>query len=230
MSRPVIILNLKSYKEVFGEEGLKVLSIIEEVADEFPQVIFAVAPNITCLSEFVKSRRKVRIYSQHADPFPMGAYTGHIPLEAIKLLGADGTLINHSERPVSIKTVSSVVEQARHLAIEVIACGGDIEEISKIASLKPNYVAFEPPELIGTGISVSKARPEELKASVAIIVEQSESRSIPICGAGISSGEDVKLALEYGARGVLIASAFVKARNKKEKLTEFALAAESAVY
>jgi len=230
MVKPVIILNLKSYKEVLGENGLKALTIIEDVAKEYPQIIFVVAPNLACLSEFARRKKRVKVYAQHADPIPVGAYTGHIPVEALKILKADGTLINHSERQVSLDTISRVISEAQRLEIDVVACGGSIDEISKIAALRPKYVAFEPPELIGTGISVSKARPEDLKKSVKVILERSGNMSIPICGAGISSGEDVRLALEYGANGILVASAFVKATDKKKKLIEFASAAESAVY
>ena len=229
MSRPVIILNLKSYKEALGDKSKGILYIVEEVAKAYQKIDFVIAPNIAHLSELASRKQRVRIFAQHCDPVPLGAYTGHLPLRALKMLGVDGTIINHSEKPVSFDVISKIVNEAKTCGIEVVACGGNLETKPLIASLKPRYVAFEPPELIGTGISVSRARPEDLKASIGFILRNSDNKSIPICGAGISSGEDVKLALEYGALGILVASAFVKAKDKKEKLIEFASAIESAL-
>ena len=39
-----------------------------------------------------------------------------------------------------------------------------------------------------------------------------------LCGAGVSNKEDTKKALELGVKGVLLASAFVKAKDPKEFL------------
>ena len=43
-----------------------------------------------------------------------------------------------------------------------------------------------------------------------------------LCGAGITSGEDVKKALELGTKGILVASGVVKAKNPRKVLEEFA--------
>ena len=40
---------------------------------------------------------------------------------------------------------------------------------------------------------------------------------IPLCGAGISNSEDVKIAMDLGVNGVLVASAIAKAPLKKAK-------------
>jgi triosephosphate isomerase len=85
-------------------------------------------------------------------------------------------------------------------------------------------VAMEPPELIGTGISVSKAKPETITSTVEAVREVGFSGPI-LVGAGISTGEDVKKAMELGANGVLVASAVVKAKDPYEKLKELAGAA-----
>lgn len=229
MRKPVIILNLKAYKEAF-EEGLRILDVVEDVAREFPQIEFVLAPNAFCLSEFSRKKQRVKVYSQHADPVPLGPYTGYLPIEAIKILRADGVIVNHSERPIGIDIISQVVERSRSLGVEILVCARDVDEVSRVARLRPNYVAFEPPELIGTGISVSRAKPNELKLSVDTIIKESCGESLPICGAGISTSEDVKLAFDYGAMGVLVASAFVKTSDRKKKLLEFASVAESAFF
>jgi triosephosphate isomerase len=86
-------------------------------------------------------------------------------------------------------------------------------------------VSFEPPELIGTGIAVSKAQPEVVTNTVKLVREVNAEVTI-LCGAGISHGEDVAVALKLGTQGVLVASAIVKAKDQYSILREFAEAAK----
>ena len=41
-----------------------------------------------------------------------------------------------------------------------IVCVKDVAEARKYARLNPDYIAIEPPELIGSGKAVSKEKPE----------------------------------------------------------------------
>lgn len=43
-----------------------------------------------------------------------------------------------------------------------------------------------------------------------------------LCGAGISGGEDVRVALKLGAKGVLIASSVVKAPDPRAAMLDIA--------
>jgi len=49
---------------------------------------------------------------------------------------------------------------------------------------------------------------------------------VVLCGAGISSGDDVEAALKLGTKGVLLASGVVKAKEPKKVLLEMAEAAQ----
>ncbi|MCD6235493.1 MAG: triose-phosphate isomerase, partial [Thaumarchaeota archaeon] len=89
------------------------------------------------------------------------------------------------------------------------------------AALGPDMIAIEPPELIGTGIPVSKAKPEVVSGAVEA-VKRINTEVHVLCGAGISTGEDVARAIELGAEGVLLASAYVKAKDPKKVLSEMA--------
>jgi len=85
----------------------------------------------------------------------------------------------------------------------------------------PDMIAIEPPELIGTGISVSKARPELITESVNEI-RRLNSRVKVLCGAGVTSAEDVSKALELGSEGVLVASGIVKSKDPRIVLQSMA--------
>jgi triosephosphate isomerase len=94
-----------------------------------------------------------------------------------------------------------------------------------VASLKPDVIAIEPPELIGTGIPVSKAQPEVVTGT-AKLVREVNKKVVILCGAGISRGEDVAAALKLGTQGVLVASGIVKAKDPYTVTREFADAAK----
>ena len=87
---------------------------------------------------------------------------------------------------------------------------------------EPDFIAFEVPELIGSGRPISKEQPGSVKKFVKAI-KGITRRSVPLCGAGISTGDDVRAALGLGTRGVLVASAVVKAKNPEKVLRSFAL-------
>ena len=216
----MLVINLKSYIETIGKRGLELLEAAEKVAEEYG-IDIAIAPQFTDIYLLSKNSKKVKIFAQHIDPIEPGAYTGHILPEAVKEAGAVGTLINHSEKPMKIIDIEKAINIAKRLGLITIVCANDSIVGAAIAKFNPDYVAVEPPELIGTGISVSTARPEIVINSVKMIKEINSNIKV-LVGAGISNREDVKKALEFGAEGVLLSSAVAKANNFYEKIKELA--------
>ncbi len=150
-----------------------------------------------------------------------GAFTGHVLAEAVKAAGATGTLLNHSERRISNSEIESSLRLAKEADLLTLLCA-DAPEIGRdISRLDPTIIAIEPPDLIGTGISISKARPELITSSLHAIRKISPTVKI-LCGAGITTSEDVSKALELGTEGVLVASSIVKSRDPARVLHEMA--------
>ncbi len=89
--------------------------------------------------------------------------------------------------------------------------------------LKPTAVAIEPPELIGSGTSVSKVKPEVVSGTVDLIRRQRNDVAI-LCGAGIVNGDDVRSAIKLGADGILVASGVVKAKDPRAAVLDLATA------
>jgi triosephosphate isomerase len=101
-----------------------------------------------------------------------------------------------------------------------VVCTNNAGVSVAVAALKPDIVAVEPPELIGTGIPVSKAKPEVVSGTVKL-VKKINPETVILCGAGITAGEDVAAALKLGTKGVLVASGIVKAKDPRKVLMEF---------
>ncbi len=226
MPTPVIIVNLKLYAESVGERAVEIAKRAQEVQRE-TGVTFGIAPSM--LDAWVVARAvEIPVYVQHVDPVNPGARTGHVSPRLLKEYGLAGSLVNHSERRLRLADIAKAVSALKEEGLTSIVCAGDPRETLAVAALEPTAVAFEPPELIGTGISVSKARPEAVTETVELVRNHHPGVTV-ICGAGVSTGEDVKRALELGVDGVLLASAVAKSPDPRKKMMELAEGALSAL-
>lgn len=219
MGSPLILINFKCY--VAGEKALKLARICEQVSRRY-KVNIVVAPQPTDICQIAKNV-KIKIFSQHIDPVDAGAYTGHVTALAVKESGARGTLINHSERRLGLKDIGRCIKLARKHGLISVVCSGGLAESKRIAKFNPDFLAYEDPLLIGTGRAVSRVKPEIVKRFVKM-VSKINPRIIPLCGAGISTSEDIRTALELGTRGVIVASAVAESKNPKPLLIKMAKA------
>jgi len=215
---PLFLINFKCYEEALAK-GAKDLAIAaKKISDEY-KVEIAVSPVYTDLTMI--SQLGIKTFAQSADPIEPGSYTGHVPLEAIKLAGAIGVMINHSEKRLSLDGIKFLISKSKKLDLISLVCGASIEECVEIANFKPDIIAIEPPELIGTGKSVSKYKPESVYQTVKNVKKIDPEIKV-LCGAGITNGDDVREALKLGAEGILVASSIVKAKDKEAKIREMA--------
>jgi len=221
---PLILINFKTYEEATGKRALKLAENAEKASLE-TEVCIGLAPQSTELAS-VARLVTLPVFAQHVDPVTPGSFTGHILPESVKEAGATGTLINHSERRLKLASVDTAIKRARDVGLVSVVCANNPDVSAAVAALKPDMLAVEPPELIGTGIPVSKAKPDVVSGTVKLVKEIS-SDVVVLCGAGISQGEDVDAALKLGTEGVLVASAVVKAKDPYTVLLEFAEAITS---
>lgn len=212
---PLIITNFKTYEHVTGEAAVALAKIHEKVArDTGVSIMCAVQPMDL---HRVSSQVNIPILSQHFDPHLPGQTTGCLILEALKQAGAMGSLLNHAEKRIPFDAIIECLNRASSLGLFTVLCSRDHEEARRLAALKPDCIAVEPPELIGGERSVSTAEPNVIKKSVEALP------NIPVLvGAGIKNGKDVEIAMKLGAKGILIASGVVKAKEPEKVLRELA--------
>lgn len=153
------------------------------------------------------------------DPAEPGAHTGQVVAESLAASGARGSLVNHSERPLSEEDTGRAVERLRAIALTAVVCARDVAAARSLARFRPPYLAIEPPELIGGQRSVSTARPEVITGAVEAVHAVSPE-TLVLCGAGVHDRSDVRLALELGSHGILVASAVTKAPEPGRALVE----------
>ncbi|MFN3910385.1 MAG: triose-phosphate isomerase [Candidatus Anstonellaceae archaeon] len=213
-SKKFIVLNLKAFESTYGFPGTNLCRIAKEVGNSYG-VRIIVCPNPLILYNAVETGAE--IFAQHVDPNKPGQFTGSINAKMLAVAGVKGSMLNHSEKRINPEHIKNAIDSLKENELESLLCVQNTSEALKYATFKPDYIAIEPPELIGTGISVSRAKPEVITSTISALKEVDKQIKI-VCGAGISNAEDVKKAIELGVDGVLLASAFVNATNHRKFL------------
>ena len=219
LQTPIILVNFKTYLEATGKKAVELAKKANKASRE-TNVCIAVAPQFADIAS-VAEAVSIPVFAQHIDPITQGNCTGHVLAESVKEAGAVGTLINHSERQLKLADIDAAIKIAREKKLVSCVCANNPSVSAAVAALKPDIVSIEPPELIGTGIAVSKAQPE-IVTNTLKLVRGVNAKVTVLCGAGISHGEDVAVALKLGTQGVLVASGIVKAKDPYSMLREFA--------
>jgi triosephosphate isomerase (TIM) len=206
----MIVVNFKTYKEATGYKAVNLARICKRVMDDTRVRIVAV-PQVADLRNCIETGAECWV--QHVDPVQQGKNTGWITVEDVEEAGATGTLLNHSEHKLAPETLEKTMTLISGMAFQGCVCAGNLDEAIKCAKLKPNYIAYEPPEFIGSAEkSVSSERPDVIEQVVKTI-------EYPILvGAGIHSVDDIKTAVRLGAQGILISSDIVLSEGQENEL------------
>ncbi len=216
----MFIINCKNYEEISGNKIIKFVKTAEKISKKF-RVKIAVAPPQHLIG--VVTNSTIPILAQHVDTAKVGSTTGYIVPELLKKSKVKGSLINHSEHRIPSKEISELVSKLKQLKMISVVCVKDVAEVKKYAKLNPDYIAIEPPELIGSGKAVSTEQPD-LISKAADAVKKEKNNTKLLCGAGIVSGNDVSKAIELGSKGILVASGIIKAKDWTKIISEFSKA------
>jgi triosephosphate isomerase len=214
------IINLKNYLEVAGDNTSRIVKDAEKVS-QILNVDIIVSPPQPYLALITK-QTKLKVIAQHIDIKKPGSTTGYYIAEIIKEIGVYGSLINHSEHTLKIDEIKQSIDKLKELNMESFVCVKTIEELKEILPFEPDFIAIEPPELIGTKKSISSEKPSLIKECHNVIKGYQKSQLI--CGAGINRKEDIEIALENGASGILVSSSITKSNNWYNKIFELASA------
>ena len=210
-----LIINLKTYKESSADNAIKIAKSVSELNDyaTSKRVEIIICPNITDIKDTIKE--EVNTYSQHIDNYDYGAHTGYTIPHMLKDIGVLGTLISHSEHILDINQIEKNIKAAKDVKLQTCVCVRDIKTAKEVSKLNPDFIAIEPKELIGGDISITTSNPQLIKEAKKIV------GNVPLLiGAGIKTKEDVKLGIELGAIGVLVASGVAKASDPKKAIKE----------
>lgn len=212
----MIFINYKTYPESTGVNAVGLQEAINKTATDFALPVISCPQTVDFRS--VLSKAKQPVWLQHVDSVERGRATGWVIPEVAKEMGATGTLLNHSEHKLQFEILVKTVDLCKKIGLRTLILAGSPEECRKVAELQPDFIGYEPPELIASkDTSVARSEPEIIKKVVSAL-----PHSKIIVGAGVKDREDVRVSLKLGAVGVILASAVVLADDPLSVLQDLA--------
>lgn len=217
----MIFLNFKSALRGTGENAMKIVAALKDAQKE-TEVPIVLVPHTLDIFE-VSNAWDGEVWAQHAD-YDRG--TGRNQVELLKEWHKgkiSGVFLSHSEHKYEgWNMLAKVVRECEEFQFKSMVFAGSQTEIEKMIELqmKPTFLAYEPPELVGSqDTSVAKAKPKDIEKAA----ELAKKMDVPlIVGAGVKDAEDVKKSIELGAVGVAVSSAVILAEDPKSVILDLA--------
>ncbi|MBA4383511.1 MAG: triose-phosphate isomerase [Anaerolinea sp.] len=145
---PFFETSIKNY--IYGDAVLAYAKEADAAAKEFDIDVIFVAPytDIRWISE---NTDRLIVFAPYMDFLRPGRGIAEILPEALKVAGAQGVVLNHSERPMTLNALKKTIDRANELDLLTFVCADTTSEAQAIAHLHPDILNPEPTDLIGSG-------------------------------------------------------------------------------
>ena len=220
---PYFEIGTKNY--IYGDTVLAYAKAADEAAKKYDIDVLFITP-ATEIRRVVENTSRLIVLAPYMDTLRPGRGMADILPEGLKAAGAQGVVVNHCEKPMSLPAIRKTIERARELDFLVFACADTVAEAKAIAQLHPDIINPEPTELIGgTGSGVSdmgyvRQVIDAIKAiDPEIMVEQA---------AGITNGQQVYDFIMAGSEAAGAASGIMNANDPFAMIDEMIAATRRA--
>ncbi len=205
---PYFEIGTKNY--IYGDKLLEYAKAADAAAEKYDIDVLFITPVVE-IRRVVENTKNLIVIAPYMDTLRPGRGMADILPEALKAAGAEGVVINHCEKPMSLPAMKATIDRARELDMLVFACADSIAETKAIAELNPDIINPEPSELIGGtsgGVSdmgyVQQVIDEIRKINPEILIEQA---------AGITNGQQVYNFIMAGSEAAGAASGIMNAKD-----------------
>ncbi len=210
---PFFETSVKNY--IYGDAVLELACAADAAAVKYDVDVLFIAP-YTEIRRIRENCPHLIILAPYMDTLHPGRGMADVLPEALKAAGAQGVVINHCERPMTLSAIKKTIDRANELDMFSFVCADTIEEAKAIAQLHPDIINPEPTELIGSGnASDMRYVMEAIKAVKAIdpdiMVEQA---------AGITTAQQIYDFIMAGSEAAGSASGILNSPNPIELLDE----------
>lgn len=210
---PFFEIGPKSY--LYGDDVLELAKAADTAAAKYGVDIIFTTP-IVDIRRVREATSYIHVFAPHMDPIYPGRGLADILPESLVAAGADGVMLNHCEKPLSLDVLQETIRRADEVGLTTIVCADSMADAGKIADLKPDIIVAEPSELIGTGISVGKAYVEAATKAVKDV----DPDILVLTAAGIANGDDVYNTIIAGADATGSSSGIARALDRAAMVDE----------
>ena len=133
----MIFVTFKTYQEASGANAVHLALICQKTANDTNVPIVAVVQPLDAAT--VKKSITTPVWLQHTDPFKPGAHTGYIDIATAISYGISGTLLNHSEHPLSLEQITQTMKTINLYHVSAMVCAPNLDELIRFAKLTPDF-------------------------------------------------------------------------------------------
>lgn len=144
---PFFETGVKNY--IYGDAVLEYAQVVDAAAAKYDIDIIFIAP-YTDIRRVAENTQNLIVFAPYMDTLRPGRGLADVLPEAIKAAGAQGVVLNHCERPMTLSAIRKTIERANELDLLTFACADSIVEAKAIAQFQPDIINPEPSELIGS--------------------------------------------------------------------------------
>jgi len=218
---PFFEIGPKSY--LYGQDVIDLAIAADKASEKYGVDIIFTCP-IVEIARVKAATRRIHVFAPHMDPLKPGRGLADILPESLVAAGAEGVMLNHVEKQVTLSALKATIARADEVGLATIVCADSMAEASMIAKLRPNIIVCEPSELIGTGVSVGS---EYVEAAMHA-VKDVDPEIMVLTAAGIANGTDVYNTIKAGADATGSSSGVAKAADRAAMVDEMISAARKA--
>ena len=210
---PFFEIGPKSY--LYGEDVIELAKAADAASVKYGVDIIFTTP-IVEIARVKAATTHIHVFAPHMDPLRPGRGLADILPESLVAVGAEGVMLNHVEKQVTLSALKETIQRADEVGLATIVCADSMAEASMIAKLRPNIIVCEPSELIGTGVSVGA---EYVEAAMHAVKDVDPDIMV-LTAAGIANGQDVYNTIIAGADATGSSSGVAKAADRAAMVDE----------
>ena len=210
---PFFEIGPKSY--LYGQDVIDLAIAADKASEKYGVDIIFTTP-IVEIARVKAATKHIHVFAPHMDPIVPGRGLADVLPESLVAAGAEGVMLNHVEKPLTLATLKATIKRAEEVGLTTIVCADSIVEAGMIAQLNPDIIVAEPSELIGTGLTSGP----EYVAAAAKSVKDVNSDILVLTAAGIANGEDVYNTIIAGADATGSSSGVAKASDRAAMVDE----------
>ena len=210
---PFFEIGPKSY--LYGQDVIDLAIAADKASEKYGVDIIFTTP-IVEIARVKAATKHIHVFAPHMDPIVPGRGLADVLPESLVAAGAEGVMLNHVEKPLTLATLKATIKRAEEVGLTTIVCADSIVEAGMIAKLNPDIIVAEPSELIGTGLTSGP----EYVAAAAKSVKDVNPDILVLTAAGIANGEDVYNTIIAGADATGSSSGVAKAADRAAMVDE----------
>ena len=210
---PFFEIGPKQY--LYGQDVIDLAKAADEASEKYRVDVIFTTPYVE-IARVKAATKHIHVFAPHMDPIRPGRGLADVLPESLVAAGAEGVMLNHNEKPLSIGVLRETILRAEEVGLTTIVCADSIAEAGMIARLSPDIIVAEPSELIGTGIT---SGPEYAAAAIRAVKDVNPDIQV-LLAAGISNGNDVYETIMSGADATGSSSGVAKAPDRAAMVDE----------